>query len=295
MKVMARKNGTEVTKVDEASNQVALSTEISDQLPDYLAGNEKTGMEKFGRQDLKIPRIKLLQPLTPEVKTFQGVAIPGEFWHTIAQKSLGKEFLAVVCIAAKRVILWRPRDDGDGGILAMSRDAVHWQTGANGKYSVKLKGVPNNVIWETKGSVGESGLLEFGTQNPDDPKSAPAATLSYEYLLYVVGQPDLSPVVLSAFKTGVPNAKAFNSRMFMQRKPIPCMVAKFFVDEKQSNRNEWWIPNYSPAGFASKELYATTSRIAKEFEEYDIDLEQDAETDNSINADATAVDDQIKY
>jgi hypothetical protein len=291
---MARKNGTELAKVEEQST--ALAVGVQAELPDYLSGSEKTGMEKFGREDLKIPRLKLLQPLSPEIKAFQGEAIPGEFWHTVANKSVGKEFLGIVCIAAKRVILWRPRDDGDGGMLAISRDAVNWQTGANQKFTVNLKGVKDPVTWETKGSVGESGLLEFGTQNPDDPKSAPAATLSYEYLLYLIDHPELSPVVLSAFKTGIPNAKGFNSFMFMQRKPIPCMVAKFFADEKKENRNDWFVPGYNPSGYATKELYQHCSQIAKEFEEYDIDLEQTEETDNSVRATAsTTVEDGIKY
>jgi hypothetical protein len=35
------------------------------------------------------------------------------------------------------------------------------------------------VIWDTKGSVGESGLNEFGTSKPGNDKSAPAAALTY--------------------------------------------------------------------------------------------------------------------
>lgn len=290
MNNMARKNGTEVAKVEEKVS--ALIPGIQSEVPDYLTGKERTGMEKFGREDLKIPRLKLLQPLSPEIKSFPREAIPGEFWHTVANKSIGSEFHAVVCIAAKRVILWRPRNDGDGGMLAISRDALNWNTGANQKFEVQIKNVPNKITWETKGSVAESGLLEFGTQNPDDPKSAPAATLSYEYLLYLPEHPELSPVVLSAFKTGIPYAKSFNSYMFMQRKPIPSMVAKIFANEEKGNGNEWWVPNYNPAGWATRDLYAHCSKIAKEFEEYDIDLEQDAETDNSAS---TSINDEIKY
>jgi len=72
---MVKKTGTTVAVNTATSNEV--------DVPEYLKDKSSTGLEALGQGDFKVPRIKLLQPLNPEVKSYPGVAIPGEFWHTV--------------------------------------------------------------------------------------------------------------------------------------------------------------------------------------------------------------------
>lgn len=283
-----KKSSTAITKVIE--KPVAITTE----LPDYLSGKERLGTETLGKEDFKVPRIKLLQPLSPEIITFMGKALPGEFWHTGANISLGSEFTMIPVIVGKRVVLWRPRDDSDGGVLAFSRDAINWQTGANQTFEVKIKGVKKPVKWSTGKNVAASGLLEFGTSNPDETNSYPAATLCYEYLAYLPDRPDLSPCVLGVYKTGIGNAKGFNTYLLMQRKPSACMAVRVFASKQQKGLNSWHVPSFDPAGFATKETFEITKKIAEQYEEYEVEIDQEDMTDDAIKT-ADAIKDEIPF
>jgi hypothetical protein len=272
----------------KASQEVAVkeNTAIMEQ-PDYLKGDEKTGTERLGRGDFKIPRIKLLQPLSPEVKSFPGKAIPGEFWHTGANKSIGNEFLFVPCVVSKRVILWRPQNDGDGGILAFSKNAVDWVSGGNKEFEVQIKDGPK-VKWKTGKNVPSSGLLEFGTSNPNNENSAPAANLAYEYMAFLIDHPDLSPVVLGVQRTGIGNAKQLNSHLLMTRRPTACVAVRCFSDEETKGRLAWHVPNFEPSGYVREDIYKITSKIADQYSDFDVELERE----DTIE---TTVDDKVEY
>lgn len=268
---MAKGKGQEVAVNSKSSELVASSGDM----PDYLKGTEKTGLEELGAGDFKIPRIMLLQPLSPAVRSFPGEAIPGHFWHTGMNISLGDKFEFVPVLARKRVILWRPRDDNDGGILAFSADGKTWQSGGNSKFTVKLRDRKEPVTWETGKDVQSSGLLDWGSSDPDDSESAPAATTSYEYLCYLLAHPHLSPCVLSCNKTALPKAKAFNTSLMMMaqaRKPTTCLNVVCFVDEQTEGKNAWYVPNFKMNGTVSKEVYETTSKMQELHANYQAEI-----------------------
>lgn len=283
---MARKNGngaqsTELTKVSDNPVGFVPSTE----LPDYLKGDEATGLDSLtSKDDFRIPEIKLLQPLSPEVKTFQGVAIPGEFWHTGLMKSLGKEFTFVPCIVKKRVVLWRPKNDSGGGILATSDDGINWKRGGDTKFTVKLKDVKDPVVWDTKKNVKQSGLTDFGSSNPNSDNSPPAAVLYYEYLNYLPGYENASPCIQRIFKTGIESAKAINSYFLWQKKPIYVHAIKCFVDEKSRDGNDWFIPRFQPVGFATREVFEITKEMQARYADLDIEIEQEDATQEAATS-----------
>lgn len=289
---MARKNGnvTQSTElVIQENNQEITDFVPSNQVPDYLRDTDgKTGLETLTKDDFKIPEIKLLQPLSPEVKTFQGVAIPGEYWHTGLMKSLGKSYRWSPIIVRKRIILWRPKNDQGGGIIARSDDCINWAMGSNTRFTIKLKDVKDPVIWDTKRSVRESGLLNFGSSNPDIQNSTPAAVLYYEYLQYLHDYESASPALQRVFKTGVDSAKSLNAYFLLQKKKINAHVIKAFVDERSKDGNEWYVPKFSPAGFVpTKELFDSLVSMSNQYSDYEVDMEQADDIDWNKDKPAT--------
>jgi hypothetical protein len=163
-------------------------------IPDYLRDKGKT--ERFGNidsSDLVIPRVKLMQAVSPEVTEFEG-AKAGDFWHTILQESLGKSLIGIPIVVKKTQVLWAPRGD-ERGILARSRDGVHWDP-PQGEFQVKFKGNNTPYTWKLAPTVAESGLDQFGSSRTDDPNSAPAASLTYEILWWFPERRDLGPAIL---------------------------------------------------------------------------------------------------
>lgn len=248
--------------------------------PSYLPTNvnTNTGMEELGKDDFKTPRIKLLQPLNPEIRSFQGKAIPGQFWHTGMNVDLTNKFRFVPIIAGKRVILWNPRDSGEGGILAFSRDAKTWQSGADKIFKVKINKGTKEVSWNTKKNVQQSGLTDWGSSDPDDSNSSPAAQLSYEYLVYLIDYSELSPCVLGTFRTSIPNAKQFNTALLgivKMGKPIQAVAVNCFAEETHEGKNIWHVPRFELAGWAPEGLYKITSELAERYANYTVDYDNE--------------------
>lgn len=175
-----------------------------DQLPAYLQGKEYKNQDNFDSNDVVIPRIKLLQGLSQEVADFDE-AKTGEFWHTGLDISLGSSFDFVVADRRKKYLLVAPIEDSQG-LLARADDFMTWDR--TGKWSVKMKGVKQPVTWEIADrNVKNSGLANWGTSNPDDEDSPPAATQFYDYLVFLPDRLDLGPAIISLARSQIRKAK----------------------------------------------------------------------------------------
>jgi len=262
-----------------------------DTRPSYLPeALQNTGMGNLGKDDYKTPRIILLQGLSPELEAFPDTARKDQFWHTGMNINLGTEFIFVPALVNKRVILFRPRGDQGGGILAFSKDGKNWDTGANQEFKVKLKGKKELVSWKTGKNVLASRLCEFGSSDPDTNNSPPAATIIYEYLAYLPKQPELSPCVISVSKTGVPNGKSFNTSLAMLTRsgtPVYAVAVRCFTEKLHNDDGEWTVPNFQPVGKVKKETYEIVKEISDKYSDYAVEY-SDGEA-------AVEVDDDIEY
>lgn len=189
---------------DTKTTAVALKEDKNAGLPAYLQGQSFKNEDNFDSSDVVLPRIKLLQGISPEITTFDDAKV-GEFWHSGMDISLGSEIRFVIADRRKKYLLAAPLEDGQG-VLARADDAVTWDR--LGKWSVKQKGVKQPVTWEiTDLDVKKSGLAEWGTFNPEDDESGPAATLFYDYLVFLPERLDLGPAIISLARSAVRKAK----------------------------------------------------------------------------------------
>lgn len=172
---------------------------VATHVPDFMKEDGGLGTENLDTNDLEIPRLILLQSLSPQVT--EGDEKAGSFFHTILEESLvGKnEPLRIVPLYAEiRYMLWKPRWEG-GGILAraeLGEDGDHHWNPANTKFTVKpSKDRPDTVVWETTDTVRSSGLDQFGSSNPSDPNSQPAAVKMHNFVVVLPDFPELGPMV----------------------------------------------------------------------------------------------------
>ncbi|MGC2076789.1 MAG: hypothetical protein WA728_12290 [Xanthobacteraceae bacterium] len=145
-----------------------------------------------GVDEIKIPRLKLLQASSPELAEFEN-ARQGEFWHSFINEPLGSTVRICPIYIDWRFILWRPREAG-GGILARADDGKHW-TPADMEFTVKLK-TGHELKWRTARTVTASGLGRRGSYNPSDPNSPPAATRMYSIVCSFPDRKNLPPAVV---------------------------------------------------------------------------------------------------
>jgi hypothetical protein len=201
-------------------------------IPAHLAQYQKSKIGNVDSTDRIIPRVKLMQAISPELVDFPE-AKAGQFWHTIAQQNMGPTIRAVPIIIRKSFVLWAPRND-DRGILARAMDGIHWDP-ADAEFTVKPKGSPNPVTYRTKGTVAESGLDKFGTSIPGDANSPPAASLTYNMMWHLVDFPELSPSIIINTRSSVKPMQQLLSRI--DSKPVP-----HFTPSAPSSRKALRVP-----------------------------------------------------
>lgn len=243
-----------------AKNQEVSIVKKDDNVPAYLQNMERAtpNEDNFDSSDVVVPRIKLLQALSPEVEAFD-TAKTGVFWHTTMDLPIGTEFTFIVCARRKKLMLVAPLEDGQG-ILARADDFTTWDQ--TGKWRVKLKGIKDPVDWEIKDTnVERSGLANWGTSNPNDKDSPPAATMFYEYLVILPDFPDLSPAVVSLVRSQIKKAKkGLNDKIQMLGqvgRPMQALRFKAKVVEDKSDAGPFKNWQFTADGFATEDQYNT--------------------------------------
>lgn len=223
-------------------------------LPAYLQGKSFQNEDNFDTSDVVIPRIKLLQGISPEISTFDHAKV-GNFWHSGMDLDLGPKVRFVVADRRKKYLLSAPLEDGQG-VLARADDFKTWDR--LGKWQVKQKGVRNPVTWEISDlDVIKSGLADWGTFNPDDDRSGPAATMFYDYLVFLPDHLDLGPAIISLARSAIKKAKkGLNDKISLQSnngRPMQALVfeASSADEASESGGFKNWV--FQSGGFNTDE------------------------------------------
>lgn len=157
----------------------------------------------LGAQDIKPPEIRLLQATSPETAEQPG-AVAGQFWLTGQNINLGPEIIGTPIILKRTFVIWNPTKSADfKGPLAVASDAVHWDL-PDQVFTVYYPNNPTKYVWKTKRTVAESGLDKFGSSRPEDPRSTPAASETYQ-ILWAFRLPDGRPQlgIITNSRTGI--------------------------------------------------------------------------------------------
>lgn len=238
----------QVPAVRETAGQVA---------PAFMQDDINRGKENISAEDIEIPRLVLIQALSPQLEEYNKLR-PGNFFHSGAEHIFAEPFRAVPIYYERRFMLWRPRDDG-GGILARSDDGVHWSP-PDTEFNVKLdkKDGGQNVTWATSNTVEASGLAEWGSTNPKDPRSPPAATKMLSFLLgFPDHHPELGPAALTFQRSSIKVGRKFLTKIKTIRAPIFGMVFEFGpADDKNGSGQKYFNIGVKGAGLLQdRDLY----------------------------------------
>lgn len=249
-------------KADVPAKQA--SREVSaGQMPDYIRGKAGQGVVGWKPEDLIIPRLDLMQDGSPKV--VDGDQESGEFVHNVTEESFGPSVDIIPLIAKRQYMLWKPRHEG-GGILARADDGIHWVP-ANKSFEVMPhKGLKKKVVWTTAKTVDQSGLAAWGSMDPDDPDSPPAANEMATIVFLIKDKPNIGPVVASLQRGSLGVGKKFVQRLMFDEVPtcgrIWTMEA---VAAQNAEGQSFWSYKFSPAGWTPKELFEQAEKLQKRF------------------------------
>ena len=196
-----------------------------------------TGKENIGNEDIEIPRLKLMQGLSKELESYDELRA-GNFFHTASEMIFDEPFEIVPIYLDRSYILWKPRDAG-GGILARATDGIHWSP-SSGEFTVQLdrKDGGNTVTWKLAKTVQQSGLANWGTMNPSDSNSPPAATLMYNVVCAFPEHPDLMPAALTFQRSSIKIGRRFNTKLKTVRTPLFGLKFKVSAFDDTNSRSQ---------------------------------------------------------
>jgi hypothetical protein len=250
------------------SNEVAVKDEAA--LPSYLQDYKgTTGREDIETSDVSIPRIKLGQSMSEEVKS--GDVKEGALFLNVTGEVLaepGEPLRFIPVIAGKEFILWKDRNDDGGGILARAH-----KTRVNGeiKYAwdkpeetfANRVGGKIKVEWKTGKYCtekrladellpGEDNLGAWGSEIPGDETSGIAATAHFNY---VVVLPDHGNMVaaLSLSRSQAKRARDLNGILKMSEIPIFARVIRVNTVDDNKGDDKFKNVKFRPAGLVQDE------------------------------------------
>ena len=286
---MATKKKTEIAVVEEAPVVAAAV------MPDFMA-NKAGGTENLGQEDIELAWMKLLQGTTPGLN--ENGWQTGSFLHSIMEEQVkgqdynddngqmqegGFSFTPLIALTP-RFMLFRDLDEG-GGILARAEDGVHWSP-ANHEFEVKINKGSKTVKWRTADTVAKSGLANWGTYDPSDPNSFPAATKQYRYVCVSPDYPEFGVFMILLQKSGVAAAKRLNAYLTNAQCPSYGLVFQAkseWSDDGPNNKKFVW--KFTPKGFVpNEEIFNQNERLYNQYKDADIAVHDEGSTASADDA-----------
>ena len=164
--------------------------EVKDQLPALNQAEQQAMYGDIEREDLKIPRLSILESMSPEVADSLGK--PGDFFVKGLNLNLGSNPVEVVVLMrSKSRMRWAPLDDG-GGILCQADD------GKNG-------------VGEPGGSCQDCDLKNWKG------REQPLCDLYENFIVMVRGVELALPVALSGSRSRLSGLRDLNTMLELHR------------------------------------------------------------------------------
>lgn len=270
---------------------------VAEAVPDYMKEYAGMGTEDIGRDEILSPRLKLMQGLSPELQDYNELR-PGHFLHTTDELILTEPTRCVIIIRDTRYILWRPRDSG-GGILARADDGINWSP-AQGEFTVQLdkKDGGGTVTWKMAPTVIKSGLHNWGTSNPKDPGSPPAATRMFNYLLAFPDYPEVMPAVLTLQRSSEKQGKDLNGRL-LRSSSFPIFGLQFtlssFQDTNSKGQDFMNVRMESAGRLPEQDLFQQYAEMHMSLKQSGLRMRDEETLQEDVDADTAGSDDGPGY
>lgn len=201
------------------------------------------GLGNLDHTDMIVPRLKLLQGMSPETKPSGGGHPQGQWFHTTESRCLGTALTIVPLGIRKTCEVWGPRnsDHVDAGILARSSDGVHWDEGYAHKTFEILFDDGHIEVWQTKADVKSSGMVDFRDGG------APIAGYTFRVALYLPDYPQFPASLYIASRTATMPILDLHGRInarYLGGQPFWTQVYRMNAFEKNNGRFSWYVPQF---------------------------------------------------
>ena len=219
-----------------------------DQVPDFMKDKAGLGTEALSGNAFSPPRLKMAQALSPELETMAGLKA-GHFFNSMSEMVYGEKVEIIPCFLTESYLLFAPRVPGaTGGLLARADDGIHWNV-PSGQFEVTLNKKGDKAIWKMAPTVAQSGLANWGSFDPSDKNSPPAATHSINVVCLVANDLDSGPMVFSFVRSALKTGKKFASNLKMSRVPTFGRLIELSSAKVEGPSGPYFEPRTKAIGF----------------------------------------------
>jgi hypothetical protein len=247
---MAKRETEEVaTKTEEAAIEA---------LPTFLAESRGLGTEGLTREDVRTPRLKLAQGLSPQmVKSDPGF---------IKGLTLGDAFNDLTSE------IYGP---GPFTMIVVRKDPPRW---------VEFDPDDRRVVVDRAVPAGDPR-----TQWTDDEKGRrqkPLATKFYDYVVLL--GPGREPVALSFSSTGIATAQTINSFIGLVHRqtgrPLDIFAKRYEIAsvERKNDKGTWYLWSVRQAGLVSEKEYAHARAVYDVFKTREVEFDRGPEDEADV-------------
>lgn len=231
-------------------------------LPDYMKGHEGKGAEGVDSSILVPPRVKLLQAVSPELTENEELS-EGNWYNDLSEQQYGKELEVVPVFIWTSVILFRPLPEG--GILTQARDGETWDH-PHQSFEVTLKS-GKKVTWNTGETVKSSRLADFGSSDPENPSSEPAAVRFINMACISPEHQEAGIFVVSFGRSSFKIGRTLHQKIMNTN--APCYGINVLLSSKRVNGHNgpYLEPRASLNGYIDRDLFEQTSELHKRMKE----------------------------
>ena len=264
-------------KIVKKGNDQALA-----EIPEYLKGSAGAGTEELDQDSLTPPRLKLIQALSPELEDFPDLK-SGMFYNNISDE-IYEDGLEIVPIRLFRsFMLFAPRKD-NAGLIARANDGIHWSP-SDAVYTTGA-----GVTWKTAPTVKESGLDQFGTSDPADPQSPPAATEYLNVMCFEADHAEKGPMIYSFYRASLGVGRKFASKVKLGNVAAFGRKYKLTSTKEQGAEGPYFVPKLQGVGWASEADFNYGNEVYQVTKDIDINVKVDGDADA-----ATDTDDEVPF
>ena len=219
-----------------AKNQVAVKEEfqlMSDTLPDYMKQGNR-GAENVGTEDMIVPRIELIQALSPARKKSDPAYIEGAeegmLYNNVTRALYGTEVTVIPVYYTKQFLVWKDRKLGGGG-----------SNGFRGAFATEA------AARDAIAQLAEDGLEVADTA---------------QHFVLVRNGDDWQEAVVSMSKSKIKVSKRWNSLMRLTNTDSFSRAYKLSATVETNARNESYFNfNITALGFVTKDIYERAEKL----------------------------------
>ena len=219
-----------------AKNQVAVKEEfelVTNEIPDFMKQGNR-GAENVGTDDMIIPRIELIQALSPVRKKSDPAYIDGAeegmLYNNVTRTLYGTEVTVVPVYYTKQFLVWKDRKAGGGG-----------SNGFRGAFATK--------------ELADRAIADLAEEALEVSDTA-------QHFVLVRNGDDWQEAVISMAKSKVKVSKRWNSLMRLSNTDSFSRAYKLSATTETNARNESYFNfNVAALGFVNKELYERAEKL----------------------------------